>query len=161
MAEKDQQIEMFEEEQSEVMEENTAVEPIEEAVEKQEKMITTSRGEQFTETEWKSPVFGDEGPTRQEVEEWKDKYGNIYFTPFEGEIYIWRTLNRAEYREIVSNQKLTVLDREEIFTEKCVLYPRNFKIANLNKGQAGVPTILSEMIMDKSGFVAQTAPIKL
>lgn len=116
---------------------------------------------QWTKEEWLSPVV-EGGPTRQEVEEWKDKYGNVYFTPFEGEIFIWRTLSRPEYREVIRNTELNMLDREEIITDKCVLFPRNYSCQTYtSKGRAGVPSLLSEMIMDKSGFVAQSAPIKL
>lgn len=116
---------------------------------------------QWTKEEWESPVV-EGGPTRQEVEEWKDKYGSVYFTPFEGEIFIWRTLSRPEYREIIRNTELNMLDREEIITDKCVLFPRNYSCQTYTqKGRAGVPSLLSEMIMDKSGFVAQSAPIKL
>lgn len=123
-------------------------------------VITTSRGETFTKEEWTSPVVED-GPTRQEVEEWKDKHGNIYFTPFEGSIYIWRTLSRAEYREVATDETLSMYDKEEAFTDKCVLFPRNYETAKVSKGNAGVPSVLADYIMEKSGFVAQTAPIRL
>lgn len=115
----------------------------------------------WTEEEWNSPVIQG-GPTRQEIEEWKDKYGSVYFTPFEGETFIWRTLSRSEYREIIRDTELTMLDREEKITDKCILFPRNFSCDTYTKnGKAGVPSLLSEMVMDKSGFVAQSAPIKL
>ena len=115
----------------------------------------------WTQAEWLSPVIQG-GPTRQEIEEWKDRYGNVYFTPFEGETFIWRTLGRGEYRELIRDTNLTMLDREERITDKCVLFPRNFSCETYTKtGKAGVPSLLSEMIMDKSGFVAQSAPIKL
>ena len=118
------------------------------------------RGE-WTKEEWTSPVI-EGGPTRQEVEEWKDKHGNVYFLPFESEILIFRTLTRSEYREIIRNTDINMLDREELIADKCVLFPRNFSCVTYGeKGRAGVPSILSEMIMDKSGFVAQSAPIKL
>lgn len=124
------------------------------------KEIQLIRGK-WTPEEWTSPVIQN-GPTRQEIEEWKDRYGSVYFTPFEGETFIWRTLNRPEYREIIRNTDLTMLDREEHITDKCVLFPRNFSCSEYTKeGKAGVPSLLSEMIMDKSGFVAQSAPIKL
>jgi hypothetical protein len=148
------QLEFFEEEQEEKREIEETQEETQE--EQTEELI---RGE-WTKEEWVSPIVQD-GPTRQEVEEWKDKHGNVYFTPFEGEIYIWRTLSRPEYREIIRNQEITMMDREEIITEKCVLFPRNFTVESFATGRAGVPSLLSEMIMDKSGFVAQSAPIKL
>ncbi|PGV22892.1 hypothetical protein [Bacillus cereus] len=127
---------------------------------KQQPVFTGVDGTEYSEEEWNAPVVKN-GPTRMEVEEWKERYGGIYFTPFEGEPFVWRTLSRPEYREIIRDQTLTALDREEMFTEKCVLFPRNFTIEKMLKSRAGIPSLLSEMIMDKSGFVAQSAPIKL
>jgi hypothetical protein len=118
-------------------------------------------GIQYTEEEWFAPVVKN-GPSRMEVEEWKERHnGHVYFTPFESEVFVWRTLQRPEYREIIRDTTLNALDREELFTEKCVLFPRNFSIEQIKKSRAGIASLLSEMIMDKSGFVAQSAPIKL
>lgn len=118
-------------------------------------------GEEYTEEEWNAPVMRG-GPTRREVEGWKQRYaGFVYFTPFDNDVFVWRTLNRPEYREIIRDQTLTALDREEHFTEKCVLYPYDFSMEKIKKSRAGIASLLSEMIMDKSGFVAQSAPIKL
>lgn len=129
-------------------------------IEEQEEFYVGVDGVRYTASEWFAPVVS-KGPTRQEVEEWKERHGDIYFTPFESGVYIWRKLLRPEYREIIRNQQLSALDREEMFTEKCVLYPRNFSMEKVKASDAGVASLLSEMIMDKSGFVAQSAPIKL
>lgn len=115
----------------------------------------------WTEEEWLTPITQG-GPTRQEIEEWKDRYKDVYFTAFDGETFIWRTLARPEYREIIRNTDLSMLDREEVITDKCVLFPRGFSCSNYTESRkAGVPSLLSEMIMDKSGFVASSAPVKL
>lgn len=145
---KEKKKELINEENQEILEENN------------KKIIKTERGETFTEEEWVTPIF-DGGPTRQEVEEWKDKYGSIYYTPFENGHFIWRTLTRQEYRQVVTDDTLTLHDREEKFTDMCVLFPRNFESSKMDKGNAGVASVLAEMIMEKSGFVAQTGPIKL
>lgn len=125
-----------------------------------QKMHEGADGEWYTDEEWKSPVMAN-GPTREEVEGWKARYKDVFFVPYSGKVYVFRALRRPEYREIIRDQTLTALDREEHFTERCVLYPYNFSIEAISQGDAGVPSLLSEMIMDKSGFVAQSAPIKL
>jgi|GEM_PF-1896521 len=136
-------------------------EVIEETQEEQEETYYIGAdGTRYTEEEWNAPVVRN-GPTRREVEGWKERYGHVYFTPFEGEVFVWRTLQRPEYREIIRDTTLTALDREELFTEKCVLYPYDFSLEKIKKSRAGIASLLSEMIMDKSGFVAQSAPIKL
>lgn len=114
----------------------------------------------YYEEELAAPVF-DNGPTRLEVEQWKEKYKTVYFVPFDDTIFIFRSLARPEYREVVNNREITLMDREEIVTEKCVLYPRNYSRAEMNLDKAGRPSLLHEMIMDKSAFVAQSAPMKL
>lgn len=124
------------------------------------KYYTGHDGIQYTEEEWLSPVIRN-GPTRREVEGWKARHEHVYFTPFDGETFVWRTLQRPEYREIISDTSMTALDREELFTEKCVLFPYDFSMEKIKKSRAGIASLLSEMIMDKSGFVAQSAPIKL
>lgn len=128
---------------------------------KREVMHTGYDGVEYTEEEWHSPVVRN-GPTRREVEGWKERYdGRIFFVPFDGDAFVFRALDRPEYREIIRDTTLTALDREEMFTEKCVLFPYNFSIDKIKKSRAGIASLLSEMIMDKSGFVAQSAPIKL
>lgn len=117
-------------------------------------------GTEYTEEEWNRPVMLN-GPSRKEVEGWKERYNHVYFTPFDDDVFVWRTLQRPEYREIIRDTSLTALDREELFTEKCVLYPYDFSLEKIKKSRAGIASLLSEMIMDKSGFVAQSAPIKL
>lgn len=135
-------------------------EVVQEKTQEETVWFTGADGVQYTEEEWHSPAVHN-GPSRMEVEEWKERHGNVYFTPYDSEVYIWRVLRRPEYREIIRDTTLNALDREELFTEKCVLYPRNFNLETIKKSRAGVASLLSEMIMEKSGFVAQSAPIKL
>jgi hypothetical protein len=130
----------------------------EQPTEEEEQPVLNEYG--YTEEEWKAPIFVN-GPTRQEVEEWKEKHGEVFFTPFDQEYYVWRVLTRPEYRTLINDKTLTAMDREEAMTEICVLFPRNFTREKMKANKAGIPSLLSEMIMDKSGFVASSAPIKL
>ena len=118
-------------------------------------------GEMYTDDEWDSPaIIG--GPTRKEIEGWKSKFnGNVYFLSFDTGIHIFRSLTRSEYREIIRSSKLTSLDREEAIASKCVLFPYDFSIESMDDKNAGEPSLLSETIMEKSGFVAKTGAIKL
>lgn len=136
-------------------------EPTQEREYSQERLFKGFDGEVYTEDEWDSPaIIG--GPTRKEVEGWKEKYdNNVYFLPFESGIHVFRTLKRDEYREIIRNAKLTSLDREEAIASKCVLFPYDFSIEKMAQRNAGEPSLLSEVVMEKSGFVAKTGAIKL
>ncbi|GAK42052.1 hypothetical protein TCA2_4544 [Paenibacillus sp. TCA20] len=113
----------------------------------------------YTEEELNSPVF-EGGPTRRTVEEWKKKHKTIYFTPFPDGVYIWRILTRPEYRNIIEDKALNTMDREDHMTSTCLLYPK-MTLEEVRSDSAGRPSVLSEMIMSKSAFVAQSAPIQL
>lgn len=97
------------------------------------------------------------GPTLDQVEEWKSRFTNIYATEFEEDIFIWRPLTRIEYKEVLKVKNADAMYREERICEKCVLWPENYSFVAMSSGGAGQPTILSEQIMEKSGFVAAEA----
>lgn len=126
----------------------------------EEEMYEGVDGVLYPASEWFSPIITN-GPTREEVEDWKRKYKRIYYLPFDEGIYIFRALKRPEYKEIIRNVDLSALDREEMFAERCVLFPRDFTIEKANEGDAGVVSVLSDAIMEKSGFMAKTGIIKL
>lgn len=128
--------------------------------EPEEEMHEGVDGVLYPASEWFSPIITN-GPTREEVEDWKRKYKRIYYLPFDEGIYIFRALKRPEYKEIIRNVDLSALDREEMFAERCVLFPRDFTLEKANEGDAGVVSVLSDAIMEKSGFMAKTGIIKL
>ncbi len=96
-------------------------------------------------------IFPD-GPTRNKVEEWKSRYGSVYMTDIEDEVFVWRTITRIEYKEILKAKQADALYREERMCEKCVLWPENYSFISMSQGKAGIPSLLAEHIMDKSGF---------
>lgn len=118
-------------------------------------------GTLYTERQWNRQVHVN-GPTRKEIEGWKEKYGvkKISMIVVGGDIFVFRTLKRPEYREVLRNQELTALDREEVFSEKCTLFPYNFSTDN-DEFDAGIYTILSDAIIDRSGFTSTTGIIRL
>lgn len=136
-------------------------EVIEEIEEDEEEVFKGADGQMYTKRQWLEPVHVG-GPTRKEIEGWKEKYGKnkVCMIVVSGEIFIFRTLKRPEYREVLRDQDHTALDREEIFSEKCTLYPYDFSTKS-DKWDAGVCTILSDAIIDRSGFVSTTGIIRL
>lgn len=103
------------------------------------------------------------GPTRNQVENWKQKFGDVYMTEFDSETYIWRTLSRIEYKKIMNSEGANNSEwfGEEQVAQKCVLYPEKFGAQDIVNGKAGVPSVLSDQIMAKSGFVANGSAVKL
>lgn len=98
------------------------------------------------------------GPLTSQVLSWKKQFGegNVYITEIVDELYIWRTLNRFEYKTIVLTPNTDALAREEMICEVCVLWhpygPGPFNYEKMAAAKAGVPARLAELIMEKSGF---------
>jgi len=107
------------------------------------------------------PIFPG-GPTRNKVEEWKQKYGEIFSIEFGDDTYIYRSINRMEYKNILNTEgNATRFWREERMTELAVLWPQDYDNNDIAEGKAGVPTVLSEWVMRSSGFEASSGPRKL
>ena len=104
------------------------------------------------------------GPTKAVIDEWKTQYGEVYVTEVADEKYvIWRTLKRAEYRKLVndmegliangaSNAEATMTN-EEAMTKMCTLWP-DVKTMSMAADLAGTPSIISQQIMEASGFLS-------
>lgn len=102
------------------------------------------------------------GPTIEKVEEWKSLHNDeVYLTEFENDVIVWRTMNRKEYKEIMKIQGADQFYREERICDKCVLWPESYGFMEMRDGSAGVPTVVAELIMEKSGFQARTQAMKL
>lgn len=105
------------------------------------------------------------GPTKAQVDIWKGKFGDVYVTSVGPERhYVWRTLTRFEYRNLVKNLEQSIasgqvtqaeanMNNEEAISEICVIYPPVTR-AQLAGEMAGVASIISQECMESSGFVA-------
>lgn len=100
------------------------------------------------------------GPTFADVEEWKELYRSIYVTEFDGLTFIWRTLTRPEYKNILNGKDGDAFTREELICQVCTLWPKDFDF-KAKDAPAGVATLLAEQIMDNSGFMSKGGPKKL
>lgn len=103
------------------------------------------------------------GPTYNDVEKWKSMYNNeVYLTEFDDEnVFVWRPIKRKEYKDIAKLQNADNFYKEERICEKSILFPANYGFMNMSAGKAGIPTLLSELILEKSGFVAKTGAMRL
>lgn len=94
------------------------------------------------------------GPTYDQVADWKSQYDEeIYMSSFGEDTYIWRPLRRKEYKDIQKIENADEYYVEEQICMRCVLWPSGTLPQKLRAGKAGIPTMLSRLIMDKSGFV--------
>ena len=106
------------------------------------------------------------GPTRANVEEMKKKYPNsdVRASLMANETgVIWRTLNRAEWREM-NNIVRNIPDeakKEEVLFQKIVLFPDCSGPDAIDKLPAGIlPAIMQEFYL-YSGFQTVAESIKL
>lgn len=103
------------------------------------------------------------GPTFEQVEAWKKEHGDIYVTSVTPDThYVWRTIKRSEYRNIVKElerrvgqgtitQAEATMDNEEMISSICILFP---KIDLQADDMAGVAAIISQEVLEASGFQA-------
>ena len=97
------------------------------------------------------------GPTVSEVDGWKRKYegASIYASKILEEMFVFRTINRFEYKQLIRQSNLDASQREEIICETTVLHPYNYNWRSMAKREAGIPSTLSQIIMQKSGFTEE------
>lgn len=98
------------------------------------------------------------GPMQSELNSWKKQFVEVYLTELGLEAFIWRPLNRYEYKKITSVPNTDPLMREEMICEQCVLWPYNYTFDEMANGKAGVPALLAESIMEVSGFSRMSLP---
>lgn len=122
------------------------------------------------ETEEVPELFGEDGkailfpggPSMDTVEEWRSRYKDIFLTEFdEDTVIIWRTLTRKEYKDIMKIPNADNFYKEERICERVTLWPENYSFMQMGQGKAGVPTLISELVMEKSGFQSRTGAMKL
>jgi hypothetical protein len=106
-------------------------------------------------------ILFPDGPKMSLVEEWKSKFGAIYLTEFDEEVFIWHTLSRKEYKDIMKVQQSDTYYKEERICDRCILWPEGYNFLKMTHGKAGIPSLVAEQIMDKSGFTAVVGAIKL
>lgn len=103
------------------------------------------------------PIFPG-GPRPSDIQVWKKEYPDykIYVTQIEDEFFVFRTLNRYEYKQIIAID-LDQLQREEMICETCILFPQKYTWKEMYLQKAGIPSTLATIIMEKSGFTKEYA----
>lgn len=99
------------------------------------------------------------GPTKSQIETWKKEWEgyDIYVTEILNQTFIFRTLNRFEYKQLVTLQNVDALQREEIVCQTVTLWPENYTWREMATTLAGIPSTYAEIVMEKSGFTKDYA----
>jgi hypothetical protein len=102
------------------------------------------------------------GPSVAQVEEWKSQFNDeVYLTEFEEDIFLWRPITRKEYKQVMKINNADSYYKEERICDTVILYPMDYNFMSMASGKAGIPTLLAELVMEKSGFQAKTGAMKL
>lgn len=108
-------------------------------------------------------ILWDGGPTAGQVVEWKTKYDGVFITNVTYDKHIvWRTLLRSEYKQLVRQIESVLADgkmtqteanmyNEELTCTICCLFPK-YSLNDFDSEMAGIPSIVSQQIMESSGF---------
>lgn len=99
------------------------------------------------------------GPSPEVIAQWKAQFEDVYCSSINNQIYIYRSLSRQEYREVMGIPGADPMYQEERIVEKCLLFPK-FDVFQMRK-KAGTISSLADQIMRASDFVADFIPIKL
>ena len=103
-----------------------------------------------------TPVF-EGGPGISQIDIWKKQFGasKIFHTQILEKHFVFRTLNRFEYKQIVGIENIDALYREEVICRTCVLYPYNYDFKQMAQEDSGYPSTLAQIIMENSGFTKE------
>lgn len=95
--------------------------------------------------------------TTEQIAEWKKQFGHIYRTMVNGEGYVWHTLRRNEYVDIMKMQfddnvdsAERMMTRQEEIVRTVILWPEDIDRELTERG--ALATSLADEIMTKSGF---------
>ena len=109
-----------------------------------------------------SPLGIPNGPSQEQVNEWKTKFGDVYVATFGEEKYIYRPLKRFEYKQIlqVGQSPDNKTFAEEKVAQKCVIWPE-IDVSKVSVLKAGTISTLVDLIMAASNFGVTEEPVKL
>ena len=80
------------------------------------------------------------------INEFQDKYEEVYWNTIDGQIFVYRPLGRLEYKEVL-NSDISDIEKEDVVCKACLLYPEDFDFDDCT---AGIPTMLFKSIMKNS-----------
>lgn len=81
------------------------------------------------------------------IEETYQKYFAVFFSEINGQLYSYRPIGRKEYKDIVTNDSLSELDKQDAIVKTAIIYPTDL---DLDECPAGVPDQLCNDIIEKS-----------
>ena len=90
-------------------------------------------------------------PTPAIIDGWKETFGDVFIAAFDAdEVFVFRALNRKEYRELqIKAADTDPMEYEESVVKTCLLFQ---SVSQLDNKAGTIPSLL-EMVMQNSNFV--------
>ena len=108
------------------------------------------------------PLNVENGPTQEQVNDWKAKHGEVLVASFsQDEKYVYRPLRRFEYKQIIGiGQTENKAFAEEKVVQMCVVWP-TIDPTKISTFKAGTISTLVDLIMSASNFGITEEPVRL
>jgi len=99
-------------------------------------------------------------PDQTQIDAWKQQFGEVFLIAFdEDDMYVWRPINRLEYKQMIQNVQSEAAFQEGI-VQQCVLWP-TIGPEWLSAGKAGTIPTLHAVIMEGSNFLEPAMAVTL
>jgi len=103
--------------------------------------------------------YGLKGPTQEEIDALKEKYGVLQLIELAGSMWIYRQMKRAEHLDLLEKGLMDV-DSDALVVQTLLVWPDPQSI-DWTENAAGIVPSLSADMLAFSGFVRVTAPVTL
>lgn len=108
------------------------------------------------------PIPLEKVVSNQQINAWKQEFGEVYRTDLNGQVYLWHKLRRKDYIDIMSNAEFSNIEnsevkvflRQEEILRRGALFPNGEALDYIIENNAGVAANISDEIMLASGFRA-------
>ena len=77
----------------------------------------------------------------------QEKHRNVFMQKLDSQVFIYRSLGRKEYKDILKDERFSDAEKEDLICEICILWPENYDLDNC---EAGIPSVLTKMILENS-----------
>lgn len=75
------------------------------------------------------------------------EHGTIFFANIDNNYFLYKPLNRKDYKAIVENNELSIFEKEDEVCAMTILWPENIDLDDL---EAGIPSKLYKEILENS-----------
>lgn len=77
----------------------------------------------------------------------KEQHRNVFIYQADSQVFIYRSLGRSEYKNILTDEQFDDFAKEELICQICTLWPEEYDFDNCS---AGIPTVLTKSILKNS-----------